>query len=151
MRKYEKYFIAHLIFSVSDLSDLCIENCETANVECIVSCGTNLLCITDCVSDGTTCTQGRFSQIKKSFKIWFFFLKCVHPGLKFFLLSAIECFNNFLQESNEKMIYGQKNSKYNPFVRISKKIVLQSLRARIISPRGYIIWKKESTNFRVIS
>ena len=50
--------------SVPDLFDVCIERCETAQLECILSCENDLMCLSQCISDATSCIEG---QLKCSF------------------------------------------------------------------------------------
>ena len=46
--------------SVPDLFDVCIERCQTDQLECFVSCNNDLICISECIADGLTCTNGEF-------------------------------------------------------------------------------------------
>ena len=46
--------------SVPDLFDVCIERCQMASVECIVSCDNDLMCISECIVEVTACTDGEF-------------------------------------------------------------------------------------------
>ena len=50
--------MTHLNLRVPDLFDVCIERCQTAQLECFVSCDNDLMCISECIADGTACSNG---------------------------------------------------------------------------------------------
>ena len=62
---YESYSMTKLIFSVPDLFDVCIERCETAQLECILSCENDLMCLSQCISEATSCIEGIFHFSQK--------------------------------------------------------------------------------------
>ena len=47
-------------FSVPELSEYCIEQCQAESAECIVNCDNDSMCISDCVRESTKCTDGEF-------------------------------------------------------------------------------------------
>ena len=55
VKMYEK-----IELSVPELFDVCIERCQTASVECIVSCDNDLMCISECIVEVTACIEGEF-------------------------------------------------------------------------------------------
>ena len=66
-RAFRDYFsckigclLTHFNFSVPDLFDVCIERCQTVQLECIVSCENDLMCISECILEATSCIEGKF-------------------------------------------------------------------------------------------
>ena len=47
---------------VPDLFDLCIERCQSSQLECIVSCENDLMCISECILEVTSCIEGKFES-----------------------------------------------------------------------------------------
>ena len=57
------YVMTRSNFSVPDLFDVCIERCETAQLECILGCGNDLMCLSQCISDAkVSYDQAEFSE-----------------------------------------------------------------------------------------
>ena len=53
----------YVILSVPDLFDVCIDRCETAQLECILSCENDLICLSQCISEATSCIEGKFRNL----------------------------------------------------------------------------------------
>ena len=60
----ESYSMTYVNLSVPDLFDVCIERCETAQLECILSCENDLMCLSQCISEATSCIEGIFHFYK---------------------------------------------------------------------------------------
>ena len=57
---YESESMTYVFLSVPDLFDVCNERCQSAQLECIVSCENDLICISECIAHGSTCSNGEF-------------------------------------------------------------------------------------------
>ena len=57
---YDSYSMTYVNLSVPDLFDVCNERCQSAQLECIVSCENDLICISECIAHGSTCSNGEF-------------------------------------------------------------------------------------------
>ena len=55
--------MTYINLSVPDLFDVCIERCETAQLECILGCGNDLMCLSQCISETTSCIEGKFRNL----------------------------------------------------------------------------------------
>ena len=55
--------MTYVNLSVPDLFDVCIERCETTQLECILSCENDLMCLSQCISEATSCIEGKFRNL----------------------------------------------------------------------------------------
>ena len=46
------------ILRVPDLKEKCLEQCEIAQLECILACDNDVNCISDCIRHATDCIEG---------------------------------------------------------------------------------------------
>ena len=46
------------ILRVPDLKEKCLEQCEIAQLECILDCDNDVNCISDCIRHATDCIEG---------------------------------------------------------------------------------------------
>ena len=49
------------LFSVPDLFDVCIERCQRDQLECIISCDNDLMCISQCILEVTSCIESKLN------------------------------------------------------------------------------------------
>ena len=61
--------MTYVNLSVPDLFDVCIERCETAQLECILNCENDLMCLSQCISGATSCIEGKFRSLFYFYKI----------------------------------------------------------------------------------
>ena len=55
---FKKHFAVNkfiLFFRVPDLSDICIERCENAMLDCILDCNNDSACLSECIRSETDC------------------------------------------------------------------------------------------------
>ena len=57
--------------SVPDLQDKCIDNCESTQLDCILSCDNDSACISECIRGSTSCIQGNFAHNVTETRLYF--------------------------------------------------------------------------------
>lgn len=49
------------ISRVPELNSICTVRCEESHLSCILGCGSDMNCVTECTRDITKCIQGEFN------------------------------------------------------------------------------------------